>query len=256
VSAKGETTRERIVAAAEALILAKGYAGTTLDDVLAATGLTKGAFFHHFKGKADLARAVVERYAEGDFELFRSWSGRADRLSDDPLERVLIFLKLFEEYLDGLGKPFPGCVFASYTYESRQFGPDVHDYIRSRLRSWIGLYEEKLAALIGARPAVRAVSARSLAEMIATIVEGGFVMANAMGDATWLQGQCAEYRRYLQLLFAEEEAVTARARTPARGKGTGRRSPPAAPASCPQGSVAPGPSGARSWDRRPARGRP
>jgi TetR/AcrR family transcriptional repressor of nem operon len=200
---KGEATRERIVAAAERLILSKGYAGTTLDDVLQATHLTKGAFFHHFTGKGDLARAVVERYAETDFALFKSWSERADRLSDDPLDRVLIFLKLFEEYLDGLGKPFPGCVFASYTYESRQFGPEVHEYIRVRLRGWIRLYEKKLAALLKARAPARPVTARALAEMIATIIEGGFVMANALSDATWLQRQSAEYRHYLELLFAK-----------------------------------------------------
>lgn len=203
--AKGEVTRERIVATAERLILAKGYAGTSLDDILTATGLTKGAFFHHFKGKAELARAVVERYAEGDFELFRTWSERADRLSDDPLERVLIFLKLLEEFLDGLGQPFPGCVFASYTYESKQFGPEVHAYIRDRLSDWTGLYEAKLASLIEARPPIQPVEARALAEMITTIVEGGFVMANAMGDATWLQRQSAEYRRYLELLFASPD---------------------------------------------------
>lgn len=202
MSVKGETTREKIISAAQDLILAKGYAGTTLDDILAATRLTKGAFFHHFKGKAELANAVVERYADADFELFQSWSDRADRLSDDPLERMLIFLRLFEEFLDGLGKPFPGCVFASYTYQSRQFGPEVHAYIRARLDSWIGLFEAKLKALIAARPPARPVLARSLAEMIATLIEGGFVMANAMGDATWLQRQCKDYRHYLEMLFA------------------------------------------------------
>lgn len=204
MAGKGEATRERIVAAAEALILEKGYAGTTLDDVLAATGLTKGAFFHHFRGKADLARAVVERYAELDFALFGEMSARADRLSDDPLERVLIFLRLFEEYLDALGRPFPGCVFASYTYESRQFGPEVHAYIRDRLGAWIGIYESKLEALVAARPPALPVSARDLAEMMVTVVEGGFVLANALEDAHWLQRQSQGVRRYLELLFRAE----------------------------------------------------
>ena len=198
---KGEATRERILVTAEALILEKGYAGMSLDDLLRETGLTKGAFFHHFKGKAGLARAVVERYAENDFELFREWSERADRLSDDPLERVLIFLRLFEEFLDSLGRPFPGCVFASYTYESRQFGPEVHAYIRDRLEEWTGLYEANLEALIAARPPREPVTARALAEMAATLVEGGFIMARALDDATWLQRQLAELRRYLKLLF-------------------------------------------------------
>lgn len=199
---KGETTRAKIVAAAETLILAKGYAGATVDDVLAATGLTKGAFFHHFKSKAELARAVVEAYAETDFALFERWSKEADAASDDPYERVIHFLKSFERFLDGLGAPFPGCVFASYTYESRQFGEDVHAYIRERLKSWQKLYEKKLAALIAVRKPREKVSAKQLAEMIVTLIEGGFIMGKAMEDATWLQRQSEQYRRYLKLLFA------------------------------------------------------
>jgi TetR/AcrR family transcriptional regulator, transcriptional repressor for nem operon len=202
VTAKGEATRERILAVAEALILAKGYAGMTLDDVLHETGLTKGAFFHHFKGKGELAQAVVERYAGGDFRLFAELSAKADRLADDPFDRVMIFLKLFEEFLDDLGKPFPGCIFASFTHESRQFGPEVRTYIRDSLEAWLGQYEAKLEALIAARTPARPVTARGLAEMIASIVEGAFMMANALDDPTWLQRQSAQYRSYLELLFA------------------------------------------------------
>lgn len=202
MSAKGQETRERLLATAEQLILAKGYAGMSLDDLLTETVLTKGAFFHHFKSKSDLAKAVVERYWENDYALFLGFSEQADRLSDDPLERVLIFLRLFEDYLDGLGGPAPGCIFASYTYERHQFGPDVQDFIRKSFDVWVSLCEDKLAALIAARPSAEEVTARQLAELIASVIEGGFIMANACGDATWLQRQIAEYRRYLRLLFA------------------------------------------------------
>lgn len=199
---KGEQTRENLLAAAERLILERGYAGTTIDDVLRATDLTKGAFFHHFKTKADLARAVAERYFENDMALFQEFSERADRLSDDPLERVIIFLRLFNEYLDGLGRPFPGCIFASYTYESHQFGPDVKDYISKSLDIWSGLFEQKLEALIQARPPKEKVTARQLAEMIVTAIEGGFMMTKAKNDPTWTQRQSNEFQRYLRLLFA------------------------------------------------------
>jgi TetR/AcrR family transcriptional repressor of nem operon len=199
---KGDNTRARVIEAAERLILERGFAGTSLDDLLRETKLTKGGFFHHFKSKGDLARAVVEGYAENDYALFKRWSEEADAASTDPLERVMYFLTAFERFLDDLGKPFPGCVFASYTYESRQFSPEIHAYIRDRLRAWLGLYEEKLAALIGACKPREKVTARALAEMIVTIVEGGFVMGNALNDATWLQRQSAQYRAYLKLLFA------------------------------------------------------
>jgi TetR/AcrR family transcriptional repressor of nem operon len=201
MAAKGEATRERLLAAAEALILTSGYAGAMVDQVLAATGVTKGAFFHHFKSKADLARAVIERYWANDAELFEGWSARADRLSEDPLERMLIFLKLVEEFLDGLGAPFPGCVFAAYTQESELFDDAMREYIRVKFDEWLAMFEKKLAALIAARPPSRPVTARALAEFLATLIEGGFIMAKAYNDKSWVQRQCAEYRAYLELLF-------------------------------------------------------
>jgi len=201
MSAKGESTRERILEAAEKLILEKGYAGTTLDDVLKATELTKGAFFHHFKGKAELARAVAERYGQNDIALFKDFASRAERLTDDPLERVLIFLKLFEDFLDDLKAPFPGCIFASYTHESGQFGPEIRDFVQRGLDLWVDLYEARFAELIAVRPPARPVTARTLAEMIASIIEGSFVMANAENDPTWAQRQSAAFRGYLEMLF-------------------------------------------------------
>ncbi len=201
MAARGEATREKLLAAAEALILRNGYAGATVDEVLAETGATKGAFFHHFKSKADLARAVVERYTANDFALFEEWSARADRLSDDPLDRMLIFLKLFEEFLDGLGAPFPGCVFASYTLETHQFDDAMRAYLKEKFGEWIAMFEIKLDALVKARPPARPVTARALAEMIGSIIEGGFILAKAFDDKDWAQRQCAQYRAYLELLF-------------------------------------------------------
>jgi TetR/AcrR family transcriptional repressor of nem operon len=199
--AKGDATRERLLAAAEALILRHGYAGMSLDELLRATGLTKGAFFHHFASKAELARAVVERYADTDLALFEGWSERADRLSDDPLERVLIFLRLFEDHLDGLGEPLAGCVFASFAYERAQFSPELHAYVRERLGRWQAVYARKLDALVAARPPALPVTPGELAEMIVTLIEGGFVTANIQGDRHLLQRQSRQFRNYLNLLF-------------------------------------------------------
>lgn len=203
MATKGEITKEKILETAEILILQKGYAGMTLDELLAETGLTKGAFFHHFKGKAGLAKSVLERYAQNDYELFKNYSDQADRLSDDPLERVLIFIKLFEEFLNGLDDAFPGCIFSSYSYEVRNFEPEISEYIKENLNAWLDLYEIKIEALIKARPPALPVSARELSEMIGTIIEGGFIMTLAMTDKSWTQRQSAQYRHYLELLFRD-----------------------------------------------------
>jgi hypothetical protein len=97
--------------------------------------------------------------------------------------------------------PPAGGVFAAYTYERGQFSPEVMDFIRTRLNAWIRIYEEKLEALFAQRAPARPTTPRALAEMIVTLVEGGFVMANAMVDATWVQRQSRQYRDYLDSLF-------------------------------------------------------
>ena len=97
MAGKGEQTRERILAAAEPLVLESGFAGTSLDDILQATSLTKGAFFHHFKDKNDLARALVERYVSNDLALFERFAAEADAAADEPLEQAYAFLRAFDK---------------------------------------------------------------------------------------------------------------------------------------------------------------
>lgn len=60
-TARGRATCDRIVGAAAELIHARGVRGTTLDDVRAATAVSKSQLYHYFTGKADLVRAVVAR---------------------------------------------------------------------------------------------------------------------------------------------------------------------------------------------------
>jgi len=201
VARDAESTRTRLLDAAQALVMDKGFAGTAIDDVLKATGLTKGAFFHHFKGKADLARELVRRYALGDLEMFREFDRRSQEVSADPLEQMIDFLKLFEGYIDKSTDPAPGCMYAVYTYESRQFDPDVLDLVSDTLRQWTSIYVRKFQAVIDLYPPALPVTARQLAEMIVSIIEGGLILERAHGDPGTTRRQSEQFRNYLKLLF-------------------------------------------------------
>jgi TetR/AcrR family transcriptional repressor of nem operon len=222
---RGASTRERILAAAEPLVLQQGFAGTSLEDILSAARLTKGAFFHHFKGKSDLARALVERYAGNDYELFRRFAEQANAVSDDPLDALLIFVRLFEDSMQGLAEPPAGCVFAAYTHESLQFDPSIHDFVAESLRRWSKLYEDKFEAVLARYRPRRPVSARELAEMIVAIIEGGFILSRSYRDAALVARQSRQFRQYVELLFED------RKREPDRKEARGRRGRNAAKAS-------------------------
>lgn len=202
MAAKGESTRERILEAAEALVFERGFSGTAIDDILVKTKLTKGAFFYHFKDKADLASAVLERYWDKDFAILEGLSKRADALADTPAQAVILFLKLFEEFLQGLPTPLPGCLFASYVYESGTFDPEISRYIRKGFDQWAKLFEGKLDAALREAPAKTEASAKDLAEMAVCQIEGAHILGRAYGDPQLLIRQSRMLRQQFSLLLS------------------------------------------------------
>lgn len=75
LTARGAKTRAKIVAAASDLMYVQGVGGTTLDDVLAASGVSKSQLYHHFDGKDALVRAVVDFVGERVIERERGALG-------------------------------------------------------------------------------------------------------------------------------------------------------------------------------------
>ena len=199
--ARGGDTKERILDTAQALVLEKGFSATSLDDILKETGLTKGAFFHHFQSKADLAKQLVQRFEANDFALFEEWGRRAEALAEDPYQAVILFLKFFEEWLDNLSQPFAGCLFAVYVYESSLFDPEVNEFVSRSFARWQRLYEDKFAAVIAARKPRAEVTAAELAETIVALLEGAFILARSHRDPALISRQSRLFRGYLRLLF-------------------------------------------------------
>ncbi len=204
---RGKDTRERILETAQTLVLEKGFSATSLDDIIKATGVTKGAFFHHFSSKGDLAQKLVERFAEKDFQLFEEWDRRAEALADDPYQALIIFLKLFEEWLESLPEPFAGCMFAIYVYESPLFDQEVNDFIKQSFERWQSYYEAKFAAVLATRRPKFDVTASELAETVVSVLEGAFILARCYKEPDLITRQSRLLRDYLTLLFEEKTAT-------------------------------------------------
>jgi len=202
---KGTKTRERILAAAEPMVLRQGFAGTSLDDLLKATSLTKGAFFHHFGGKADFAHALAEHYRGNHLALFEAFAADADASSDDPLEATLAFLKNFEAFVEARTSPLAGCLYAAYAYQSRQFDDETQTLVADGLKCWEDLYEARFGAILACYEPKLPIGAPELAEMIVAIVEGGLILSRSYGDAHLVARQSRQFRNYLTLLFADRE---------------------------------------------------
>jgi TetR/AcrR family transcriptional repressor of nem operon len=204
---RGAQTRERILAAAEPLVLRQGYAGTSLDDILGATGLTKGAFFHHFKDKAAFARALVERCACNDTDRFDRCAARSEAAGTDPLDQALAFLKAAEDMIENRPTPLSGCVLAACTHEITQFDPELQAYIGQCFRRWSAIYEKKFEAVLARYRPAAPVTARELAEQVIAIFEGGLILSRSLNDPALVVRQLRQFRQYFELLFARWRRV-------------------------------------------------
>ncbi len=197
----GAATREKILDAAQELILERGYVGMTVEHVLDRVGITKGAFFHHFKTKDDLAKALLRRFADKDARIYSETRERAEKLSDDPLQQMLIFIRLFEEMFESLREPYPGCLFASYIYELQQFDDETRGLIEESFRKWRELLKEKFEAIARKYPPRAKIEAASLADAFTVVLEGAFITGKAMNEPAVISEQLRHFRNYVELLF-------------------------------------------------------
>ena len=211
----GTATRERILDAAQRIVLERGFAATSVDAVLAQAPATKGAFFHHFPSKNDLGRALLERYAAADERMLDDFMAAAEAERDDPAEQLVAFVRHYEQAADELAPTQPGCLFVSFIYESQLAGDGEDDLIATSIRHWRTRLLEKLEAAAQAHPPAVAVDLPSLADQVFTTFEGGFILARAMHDPSHLRSQLAHLRHYLELLFgiSPEEPASDRAAT-------------------------------------------
>lgn len=198
----GLATRERILDVTESLVFDHGFSATSIDKVLDRAGLTKGAFFYHFKSKADLGRAFVERYAERDIAHLEATMGRAEKLATDPLQQLLVFVGLYQEEAEKLLEPAPGCLFASYLYERMEYPEEVGAITRRTLLRWRDVLARKLEEVRTLYPPHVEVDLETLADGLTAGVEGGYIMAKALEDPSVLVAQLELYKRHLELVFA------------------------------------------------------
>ena len=198
---KGVETRSRILDVAEAAVLAKGFGATSIEELIAETGITKSGFFYHFRDKNELARALLLRYLEQDRAVLEAIFQRGDDLHDDPLHGFLVGLKLFAEMLANLPEQHPGCIAASYCYQDQLFDREIRDLNAAGMLAWRQRFGERLERIAELYPPRHDVDLDALADMISTLVEGGLILGRALRDATILPRQILLYRDFIRAIF-------------------------------------------------------
>jgi TetR/AcrR family transcriptional repressor of nem operon len=202
MSKRAELTRDRILDAAQAQVMERGFAATSVDAIQEAAGISRGTFFYHFASKDELARALIERYARQDHELTESLMARAENLATDPLQQALVFMGLFEELFREVGPVRAGCLFASYSYEAQLFDEGTHRLIAEALEHFRRVFGGKLEQAIAHHPpVVPGVDPYELADLASAAFQGAYVLWRVTNESERIAMPIEHFRKYVELLF-------------------------------------------------------
>ena len=188
--------------AAYEAILHKWFAGTSIEELVEATGITKGGFFYHFRDKGDLARQLLVRFLEEDDSVMDDLTARANALSADPLERFVAFLDLYASLMDEMEVLHPGCLIAAVIYQEQAFDGAVRELLfdgamrwRERFKQWFLAIGEKY------QPAVP-IDLDAIADSFSAVVEGSIVLTRAMNDRKLRGRQLRLFRDMVKTSYA------------------------------------------------------
>jgi TetR/AcrR family transcriptional regulator, transcriptional repressor for nem operon len=192
-------TRSRLIQAAMRLFWEKGFASTSVADVLKSAGVNSGSLYHFFPGKQDLLLAVLDLYRAGIRAMLvePAWRG-----VDDPIERVFALLARYRQSLEDT-ECFYGCPIGSLALELHEPDLPVRERLAANFTAWVDAVEECLDAA-GERLPPNC-DRRALAGFVLTTMEGAVMQARTHRDLQCFDDSVNELRRYFDYLLRDNK---------------------------------------------------
>jgi TetR/AcrR family transcriptional repressor of nem operon len=202
---KGERTRKALLDITYQSVIRKGFAATSIEELVEAAGITKSGFFYHFRDKNDLARALIERYSDESDAFIDGLIARARDLSDDPLQAYLIFLKLFAESMAEDFADMPGCLVAIITFQDQAFDRVVSKMNSEGVFAWRERFMGWLEEIAAVYPPRAPVDLGALADNALMYAYGGAMLSKAMEQPTLVARQILLYRDTVRVMFSPRQ---------------------------------------------------
>jgi TetR/AcrR family transcriptional regulator, transcriptional repressor for nem operon len=182
LTARGAATRARIVDAAASLVYERGFAGTSLDDVMAATGTSKSQLYHYFADKDALTREVVKAQL-GRIIAAQKAAGLHEVSSWEALQRWCDHFVIATRATDGAG----GCPLGSLVGELADQSEPARCVLAQCFTEWQSYLSEGIQAMRDNGELAAQADPADLALTLMTALQGGLLMAQATRSARPLE---------------------------------------------------------------------
>jgi AcrR family transcriptional regulator len=181
ITRKGQATRDRIVAAAAALMHERGVAGTSTEDVQVAAGVSASQVYHYFVDKRALTRAVIEYWSDAilgfqepllarldDFDALRGWA------------EVIVDVQRSKDFRGG-------CPLGSLASELAENDSAAREDIVAGYLRWQGAIRGGLASMKDRGELAPVADVDKLATTLLTALQGGLLLTKTLRDGEPLE---------------------------------------------------------------------
>lgn len=191
------TTKEKLIDAALELMAEKDYMVTTVDEICEKANVSKGSFYHFFESKEDLGLAAMSAF----FQFSMEEVGAADFMKlADPVARAFGYL----DYMDGKAEQLQrtGCLLGNFAVGAARSNPRLQERVSQTFDGLAGAIATMFAPFGSEGGADGLPTAKELAELYLSIMEGTIVLGRAHCDPERIRTGNRWFRLYLETLVA------------------------------------------------------
>lgn len=192
---KAEKTRNFIVEKTAPIFNMKGYAGTSLNDITAATGLTKGSIYGNFANKDEVALAAFDYNLNNVSSRIEAEMNRQDSIKD----KLLVYIDIYQKFIDGSVSE-GGCPVLNTAIDA----DDTHPELRGRVLKAVLDWKNKIAKLVEAGIVNKEINANHHPEQIAltiiAMVEGGIMISKLTSKTEYWNLIMGSLKKYVESL--------------------------------------------------------
>ena len=195
---KSIVTRQHIVEKAAAIFNSKGYAGTSMGDIVAATGLSKGGVYGNFRSKEEIAIAAFEHAVDYVYEQI----GARTSVIEHTLDKLKAVVYFYKEHI--LNPPIAGgCPLQNTAVEADDTQPALRRRVMQAMDEWQARIVRTLEKGKQRGEVKPDVDAASFALQFIGTLEGGLMLAQLYKDVAYFNSMAALLLQMIEELRLE-----------------------------------------------------
>jgi TetR/AcrR family transcriptional regulator, transcriptional repressor for nem operon len=192
------SARTKLLDAALQQVRTSGYEAATVDGLCRVAGVTKGAFFHHFKSKEELGVEATRYWTQVTGAMFAAAHYHD---FEDPLDQLIAYIDFRRQLLEHRSIPEATCLLGTMVQETYSSNPALREACRIGIETHAGTIAEIVAAAKARHAPMASWSAEGLALHTQAVIQGAFILAKARADLSIAADSILHLRRYIELLF-------------------------------------------------------